>query len=484
MLFSIFIFDIIKLFSFAVLQTILHCNLSYYINSQLLLFISSLILYIYIFIYKMTKYNDKLNSAQYAVRGLLYNRAQELESTREIIYCNIGNPLLFDTKPFTMYREILSGIQNPSIVKHLSKNSQNICNNYTKIIKNVGSYTDSKGHIYIRQNVANYISNRDGFISYPNNIYLTDGATSAISTILKCLFNENNCKIMIPKPEYPLYSALCDSMGYQIISYDLIENSDWSIDITQLSKSVKCMVLINPGNPTGQVFSENVLKDICEFCEKYNILLLADEVYQENVFDCEFISVKKCCSKYGLNTQVISVHSISKGFTGECGQRGGYMELYNIDNELTSLIEKSASMGLCANISGQIMVGLLTEKKDDVYKKEYAYKYNLMKEKSEYLYTQLNMIPNISCNPPKGSMYLFPQITPTVKLIDLSKKSDMEIDTYYCMQLLEQYGICCVPGNGFGQQLGTYHFRITFLPTIIQMQYIIKSIKTLHIDIM
>lgn len=432
----------------------------------------------------MTKYNDKLKLAQYAVRGLLYNRAKELESTQEIIYCNIGNPLLFDTSPFTMYREVLSGIQNPSLIKYLSKNSQEICNNYTTTIKNIGSYTDSKGHLYIRTNVAKYIFKRDGFISDPNNIFLTDGATSAIASILKCLYNENECKIMIPRPEYPLYSALCDSMGYHVISYDLLEENSWSIDVNKLSESVKCMVLINPGNPTGQVFSEKVLKEICEFCEKNNIIVLADEVYQENIFDCEFISVKKCCSKYGLNTQVISVHSISKGFTGECGQRGGYMELHNIDNELTSLIEKSASMGLCANISGQIMIGLLTEDKDDVYNAEYIYKYELMKHKSKYLYNKLITIANITCNPPNGSMYLFPKITPTDKLISLAKDANMEIDTYYCMQLLERYGVCCVPGNGFGQQPGTYHFRITFLPTIKQMQYITESIETLHMYIM
>ena len=432
----------------------------------------------------MSKYNDKIQKAQYAVRGLLYNRAKELESTREIIYCNIGNPLLFDTKPFTMYREVLSGIQNSSLVKHLSENSRNICNRYTEHIQNVGSYTDSKGHLYIRQNVAKYIKKRDGFESDPNNIYITDGATSSITSILKCVFNETSHRIMIPKPEYPLYSALCDSMGYDIVSYELIEDHDWSIDITQLTKDVKCMVLINPGNPTGHVLSEQILTDICKFCETNHILLLADEVYQENVFDCEFVSVKKCCSKNNLKTQLISVHSISKGFSGECGQRGGYMELHNIDDELTSLLEKSASMGLCANISGQLLVGLLTEEKDEVYNAEYAYKYDMMKHKSIYLYNRLRQIDNLMCNPPKGSMYLFPKIIYTDKLLGLAKDADMEIDTYYCMQLLERYGICCVPGNGFGQKERTYHFRITFLPSFEQIKYITESIQKLHTEIM
>jgi len=432
----------------------------------------------------MFKYNDKLQRAQYAVRGLLYNRAKELESTREIIYCNIGNPLLFDSKPFTMYREVLSGIQNPSLVKHLSENSRNICNHYTENIQNIGSYTDSKGHLYIRQNVAKYIMKRDGFESNPNNIYLTDGATNSITSILKCIFNETHNRIMIPKPEYPLYSALCDSMGYEIVSYDLLEEKGWSIEIAQLADDVKCMVLINPGNPTGQVLSEQVLTDICRFCETNNILLLADEVYQENVFDCDFVSVKKCCSKHKLKTQLISVHSISKGFTGECGQRGGYMELHNIDIELTSLLEKSASMNLCANISGQVLVGLLTEEKDEVYNAEYAYKYDMMKQKSTYLYNKIKQIVNLRCNPPKGSMYLFPQIISTDKLIGLANDADMEVDTYYCMQLLERYGICCVPGNGFGQKEGTYHFRITFLPSFKQMKYITESIKKLHTVIM
>ena len=136
----------------------------------------------------MSKYNNKLLRAHYAVRGLLYNRAKEIAYTRKIIYCNIGNPLIFDTKPFTMYREVLSGIQNPSIIKHLSENSRKICYKYTEHIKDFGSYTDSKGHNYIRKNVSNYIFKRDGFESNPDNIYLTDGATSAITSILKSIF--------------------------------------------------------------------------------------------------------------------------------------------------------------------------------------------------------------------------------------------------------------------------------------------------------
>jgi len=432
----------------------------------------------------MSKYNNKMLRAHYAVRGLLYNRAKEIADTRKIIYCNIGNPLIFDTKPFTMYREVLSGIHNPSIIKHLSENSRKICYKYTEHIKDFGSYTDSKGHNYIRKNVSNYIFKRDGFESNPDNIYLTDGATSAITSILKSIFNENDNRIMIPKPEYPLYSALCDSMGYDIVSYQLLENKNWSIDIKRLTKNVKCMVLINPGNPTGQVLTEQDITNICLFCEKNHIILLADEVYQENVFDCEFVSAKKCCSKHNLKTQLISFHSISKGFTGECGQRGGYMELYNIDDELTSIIDKSASMGLCANISGQVLIGLLNEDKDDIYDKEYAYKYNLMKEKSSYLYNELKDIPNLTSNPPNGAMYLFPRILPTEKLINLARDADMEIDTYYCMQLLERYGICCAPGNGFGQKENTFHFRITFLPSLEQMLYISKSINTLHDEIM
>jgi aspartate/methionine/tyrosine aminotransferase len=398
--------------------------------------------------------------------------------------------LLFDAKPFTIYREVLSGIQNTSIIKHLSKTSQLICKRYMDNIKNIGSYTDSKGDLYIRQNVSKYILKRDGFDCNPDNILLTNGATGAIESILKCIFNAKDDQIMIPRPEYPLYSSLCNTMGYKVVSYDLLEHKNWSIDIEQLSekiqifKDIKCMVLINPGNPTGQVFSESILREICEFCEKNNILILADEVYQENVFNCEFVSVKKCAVKYGLNTQVISIHSISKGFTGECGQRGGYMELHNIDDELTQLLEKTASMNLCSNITGQILVGLLVEEKDEKYNLEYDNKYNLMKKKAFFLFNKLNEIPHIRCNRPMGSMYLFPQIIPTPKIISLAKDAEMEIDTYYCMRMLDDYGICCVPGNGFGQQESTYHFRITFLPSFDQMEYIISSIKSLNNSIM
>ena len=134
----------------------------------------------------------------------------------------------------------------------------------------------------------------------------------------------------------------------------------------------KAFVLINPGNPTGQVLSESALKSICKFCADNRLVLLADEVYQENVYDKskkQFVSCKKVASKMGLLTnstdpkkpqlELVSFHSTSKGLIGECGRRGGYMEMSNIDPDVTAEIYKLASSGLCSGIAGQIMTSLM-----------------------------------------------------------------------------------------------------------------------------
>jgi len=179
---------------------------------------------------------------------------------------------------------------------------------------------------------------------------------------------------MIPVPQYPIYSALITLYGGQMVNYYLDESKNWSLDLQDLQASykkardsginIKAITVINPGNPTGQVLSHQNIKDIITFAYENQIAILADEVYQENIYvDKKFNSFKKVMNELGSpikdNVELISFHSISKGVSGECGLRGGYFEFENIDKFTEEMILKQKSVNLCSNTPGMIGMGLM-----------------------------------------------------------------------------------------------------------------------------
>jgi aspartate/methionine/tyrosine aminotransferase len=180
--------------------------------------------------------------------------------------------------------------------------------------------------------------------------------------LMSALIKDSNCGLMLPIPQYPLYSATLDLLGGHKVGYYLDEQSNWGLNMRELERSlaeakanginVVGLVLINPGNPTGQVLSGDEVKDIVAFCAKNNLVLLSDEVYQQNVYreGDEFFSSRRAADELGLikndAIQLCSFHSVSKGVMGECGQRGGYVEMVGIDNEVNDCLYKLAASKL------------------------------------------------------------------------------------------------------------------------------------------
>ena len=164
-------------------------------------------------------------------------------------------------------------------------------------------------------------------------------------------------------------------LGGRQVGYELDEANGWAVTLEELENKlaqakqkglgVKALVVINPGNPTGQVLDRKSLEILCIFCAKNGIVLLSDEVYQRNVYvkDKKFISAKKvaCESKGAENLELVSFHSTSKGLIGECGRRGGYMELHNISPDVHAQLYKLACSGLCSGLAGQIMTSLMVD---------------------------------------------------------------------------------------------------------------------------
>ena len=243
----------------------------------------------------------------------------------------------------------------------------------------------------------------------------------------------------------------------------------------------RAIVVINPGNPTGSVLSEDDMRMVIHFAKRHNLAILADEVYQENIYKpgLKFISFAHLMSKIEeREVSLFSFHSTSKGFFGECGQRGGYMEVRNVPEEVIAQITKLQSVALCANLPGQVLTSLMVsppvagEPSYRLFDEERNAILSELGKRAKMMEEGLNRIPGIHCQPIDGAMYAYPSLSLP------AGRTDEE----YCMTLLEATGVCVVPGSGFGQKPGTAHFRTTILPPTSQIEHVIDAIAAFHLQ--
>eukprot|EP01135_Chromosphaera_perkinsii_P009550 Nk52_evm1s1809 gene=Nk52_evmTU1s1809 len=465
--------------------------------------------------------NRQLLSAEYAVRGELAIKAEALSEQlktapdslpfKEITRCNIGNPQELNQKPISFIRQVCSLVDNPDLL-HESKREwlkqeypvdviERACKIH-KAIKSTGSYSHSQGIKMIREDVAKFIENRDGCPADPNDIFLSNGASTAVQMSLQAVIQGRNCGVMIPIPQYPLYTATLAMVDGTPVPYYLNEEDKWGLSVEELTASLKkakqfdidtrALVVINPGNPTGQCLSKTNMEEIIDFCKQNKIMLLADEVYQTNIYDPEnypFHSFKKVLKSMGSGYQdveLISFHSTSKGFIGECGKRGGYMELCGILPEVHDQFYKAASICLCPNVMGQIVVDCMVnppkegEPSYELYHKETTGIFESLKRRAEILVKAFNEMEGVSCAYSNGAMYAFPQVRLPQKAIEAARAAGKAPDTFYCLAMLEETGVCVVSGTGFHQKENTWHFRSTFLPPEDTFSTFTKSIGEFH----
>nr|AIT69935.1 alanine transaminase [Dumontia simplex] len=467
--------------------------------------------------------NRSLEAMEYAVRGQLVLRAEALarqlsrrvpdsqpspsESPlpfHSVVYCNIGNPQSVGQKPISFVRQVLAAIMCPTLIAPdapavFPSDVVQRARDVLAASHGVGAYSESRGLPFVRARVAKAIHRRDGFPSHPDNIFLSNGASDSVKVLLSMLLRTPTDGVMIPIPQYPLYSASMTALNGAQVGYYLDEDNAWGLGVDELQLrldeargrgiTVRALVVINPGNPTGQVLSEQNLKDIIHFCERENLVIMADEVYQKNVYTEEkpFVSFKKVVSELRSQVELASFHSVSKGVMGECGLRGGYMEVLNMDQYVNELIYKLFSVSLCSNIVGQVAVDLMMtppEQGDpsyELYNSEVTNIYESLRRKAIAMSDGLNAFEGVRCNPSEGAMYLFPRITiPPAAVTEAKNLGLASADVMYCLEMLEATGICVVPGSGFGQRKGTYHFRTTFLPSEKEIPGVIDRMHRFH----
>jgi alanine transaminase len=455
--------------------------------------------------------SQSLRRMQYAVRGEVVMKADKLAAEgKKIIYTNVGNPHAVGQKPITFYRQVLAlcdlpaenGVDHPSASQLFPADVLERAREMREIVgpSGTGAYTNSQGLVGIRRHVGKYIADRDGHPAFEGDIFLTDGASSAIEMVLNALIAHDTDAIMTPIPQYPIYSALITRLGGRKIGYELDESQGWGISREELEKRlaeardrgllIKGLAMINPGNPTGQVMKREDIETICTFCVDNGIVLLADEVYQRNVYalDREFISAKKVAVETPgcEHLELVSFHSTSKGLIGECGRRGGYMELHGIDPYVHSQIYKLASSGLCSGVAGQIMTSLMVNgpkeggESYDKFAEEERTIFESLARRAKTIVEGLNKIDGIDCEKAEGAMYAFPRLTLPKKAVDYAEANDTTPDSLYALSLLEETGICVVPASGFGQKDGRIGFRTTFLPPEDELNLAVKEFGRHH----
>jgi aspartate/methionine/tyrosine aminotransferase len=445
---------------------------------------------------KLEQLGKAVLATQYAVRGAIVARAGELERAgRDIIYCNIGNPQALEQKPLTYLRQVLALAQYPELIRTASGLfPADVLDTAQRLLAGtrhgLGAYSESKGVRFVREAVADFITRRDGIPADPEAIYLTDGASKGVQAALRVLIGGPNDGIMIPIPQYPLYSATITLYEGRQVNFYMDEGNDWRLSEAMLESSlreaeaqgiqVRAICVINPGNPTGSVMDRDNVAMVIRFAKAHDLAILADEVYQENVYleGDRFVSFAKVLVELGeQDVSLFSFHSCSKGFMGECGQRGGYMELRNIPADVVAQILKLQSVGLCANLTGQMTTYCMVcpprpgQPSHPLYVQERDAILDELKRRAVLLAEGLNRIPGIQCNKVAGAMYCFPNLTLP------EGRSDAE----YCMSLLEETGICVVPGSGFGQLPGSFHFRTTILPPTHRMREVVEKLAAFHV---
>lgn len=465
--------------------------------------------------------NPKVRAMEYAVRGAIVTRAGEIEAQLKkdpsslpfdkIVMCNIGNPQSVGQKPITFYRQVLALTDYPQLMDAPEAGKlfpSDVISTAKHILGNMkggtGAYSESKGVAALRQMVADGIEARDGGHKCDiEDLWLTDGASVGCHYIMKTLIRDGNDAVMVPIPQYPLYSASLALYGGTLVPYYLDEDKEWGLDVADLKvqldkaraagKEVRALCVINPGNPTGNALNVDNQKEIVQFCKDEGVLLIADEVYQENVYaeGRSFTSFKKVVRDMGLDIPLVSMQSTSKGFYGECGRRGGYMEVCGLDPDVKAELYKLASVGLCPNLSGQVLMGLVMsppkpgDPSYELYAAERDAILSSLKRRAVKLVSGLNALEGVTCNEAQGAMYAFPKVSLPEKFVaEATASGKMAPDALYCMKLLEATGIVVVPGSGFGQVEGTWHFRTTFLPSEEDIGGVVEKLAKFHAEFM
>lgn len=379
------------------------------------------------------KQSEKLRHVCYEIRGPALQQAKKLEEEGyKILKLNIGNPGAFG---FDAPEEILRDV----LIK----------------LPESQAYSDSKGLFSARKAVMQESQRLNIKGVGINDIYLGNGVSELIVMAMQALCN-NGDEVLVPAPDYPLWTAAVTLSGGKAVHYRCDEQADWFPDIEDIRKKIspntKAIVVINPNNPTGAVYSEELLLQIVEVARQHNLIIYADEIYDKILYDG---AVHTPLARLAEDLLVVSFNGLSKNYR-LAGFRAGWMVLSGARHKAKDYIEGLeilSNMRLCANVPAQQAVQTALGGYQSI--NELIIPGGRLRDQRDLAWQMLTEIPGVSCVKPKGAIYLFPKLDPKVHPI----KSDDK----FVLDFLISEKVLLVKGSGFNIS-DTQHFRVVFLP--------------------
>ena len=389
--------------------------------------------------------SHKLDNVCYDIRGPILKQAQKLEDEgKRILKLNIGNPAPFG---FEAPEEVLI-----DVIKNLPQSQ---------------GYCDSKGLFSARKAIMQHYQ-ANGLLSLDTeDIYIGNGVSELIVMAMQGLLN-NGDELLIPAPDYPLWTAAANLSGGKAVHYICDEQADWFPDIEDIKSKItvktKGIVIINPNNPTGAVYSKELLEQIVELARQHNLIIFSDEIYSKITYDD---AVHIPLATLADDILIITFDGLSKAYR-VCGFRVGWMMISGAKKNARDYInglEILASMRLCANVPMQHAIQTSLGGYQSI--NELIIPGGRLYDQTQTTWKLLNDIPGVSCTKPNGSLYLFPKLD--------QKKFNIKDDQRFAMDLLMEEKILIVQGTGFNWHKPD-HFRIVCLPRVDELTTAISKI--------
>lgn len=377
--------------------------------------------------------SNKLDDVCYEIRGPALDVARQMEEDgQKIIKLNIGNLAVF-------------GFDAPDeIVSDMIRN-----------MHGAAGYTDSKGMFAPRKAVMHYTQEKNIAGVGMDDIYLGNGASELIVMSMQGLLN-NGDEVLVPAPDYPLWTAAVSLAGGAPIHYVCDEQSGWLPDIEDMRRKItpntRAIVVINPNNPTGALYPREVLLDIVELARQHQLIVYADEIYDKTLYDgAEHVSIASLAD----DVLFVTLNGLSKNYRS-CGYRAGWMVVSGEKRHAKGYIEglnMLASMRLCANAPGQFAIQTALGGHQSI--NDLVGPGGRLLKQRDLAHKLLTDIPGVSCVKPKAALYMFPRLDP--------KMYPITDDQQFICELLSEEKVLLVQGTGFNW-IAPDHFRLVFLP--------------------
>ena len=382
--------------------------------------------------------SSKLEHVAYDIRGPILDEADRMIANGErILRLNTGNPAAF-------------GFEAPDeVIRDLIMNA-----------RNSEGYVDSKGLFSARKAIMQYCQLK-GFPDVDvNDIYIGNGVSELIPMALQALL-ENDDEVLVPMPDYPLWTACVSLSGGKAVHYVCDESANWYPDLDDIRSKItartKALVIINPNNPTGALYPREILEEMVEIARQNNLIIMADEIYDRLVMDGgEHVAI----ASLAPDVFCVSMNGLSKSHR-IAGFRVGWMVLSGPKSHVKGYIEginMLSNMRLCSNVLAQQVVQTSLGGIQSVDK--LLLPGGRIYEQRNFIHKAINDIPGLSAVKPQAGLYIFPKIDQEMYRID--------DDEEFCLRLLKQEKVMLVPGKGFNWDKPD-HFRIVYLPTVEEL---------------